>query len=528
MKNVSIVKYKIALFFLCFFVGVASSQASKPLRIGWANIDITPSKPVLLRGQIYARLSESVLDPLNATALVLESTSTDNKTTRVIMVTCDLVSIPDFVRDRARKLAKALVPELEPTDITISATHTHTAPLMTDTESDIAYGMPFTWITGGKIAMTPKEYTDFVSEQIAQVIAKAWKSRASGGISFGLGKAVLGHNRLHVNKDDKAKMYGKTDVPEFSHVEGYEDHNLNLLYTWNTSGKLTGVVINAAVTAQVSGHLFEISADFWTEARPLLREELGNKDLFILPQVSAAGDQSPWTTWDEKEEVRMQKLMGLEKYGTGRRSIGRRMQIARHIADGVKAILPYMKENIEWNPVIAQQTEAISLTMRPYKITDKVIENHRKNTASYKAKFDNMLADFAVHPEKRTGRWYKDVSNTFYIYDWYKRTDDQYIASGTKGRKYPIEVKVIRIGDMAFATNPFELYIDYGIQLKGRSPATQTFIVQLTGSGTYVPTQRSINGGAYGASLFSTPVGVEGAQELIDKTLEMLNSLWGK
>ena len=90
----------------------------------------------------------------------------------------------------------------------------------------------------------------------------------------------------------------------------------------------------------------------------------------------------------------------------------------------------------------------------------------------------------------------------------------------------PIEVHVLRVGDAVFATNPFELYLDYGMQMKARSPAIQTFIVQLTGSGSYLPTKRSISGGAYGAVPASTLIGPEGGRELVDQTLGMIESLW--
>jgi hypothetical protein len=95
-----------------------------------------------------------------------------------------------------------------------------------------------------------------------------------------------------------------------------------------------------------------------------------------------------------------------------------------------------------------------------------------------------------------------------------------------KSAKLGVEIKVIRIGDMAIASNPFELYLDYGIQMKVKSPAVQTFIVQLTGAGSYLPTQRSINGGAYGAVPASTIFGPEAGEELVAKTVAMLESLW--
>lgn len=90
----------------------------------------------------------------------------------------------------------------------------------------------------------------------------------------------------------------------------------------------------------------------------------------------------------------------------------------------------------------------------------------------------------------------------------------------------PVEVHVVRIGDVVIATNPFELYLDYGIRMKVHSPAIQTFLVQLSGSGTYIPTSRSVAGGAYGAVPASTLIGPEGGQELVENTLDLINSVW--
>jgi len=37
------------------------------------------------------------------------------------------------------------------------------------------------------------------------------------------------------------------------------------------------------------------------------------------------------------------------------------------------------------------------------------------------------------------------------------------------------------MGDVAITTNPFELFVDFGVQIKACSPALQTFVVQLVG-----------------------------------------------
>lgn len=54
------------------------------------------------------------------------------------------------------------------------------------------------------------------------------------------------------------------------------------------------------------------------------------------------------------------------------------------------------------------------------------------------------------------------------------------------------EVHVIRLGTVAIATNPFELFLDYGNQIKARSFAEQTFLIQLAcGTDGYLPTEKA-------------------------------------
>jgi hypothetical protein len=92
---------------------------------------------------------------------------------------------------------------------------------------------------------------------------------------------------------------------------------------------------------------------------------------------------------------------------------------------------------------------------------------------------------------------------------------------------YLIEMHVLRIGDIAIATNPFELYLDYGVQMKANSPAQQTFLIQLASStGGYLPTPKAIEGGSYSALPVSNKVGPEGGQMLVDKTVQAMRSLW--
>ena len=91
---------------------------------------------------------------------------------------------------------------------------------------------------------------------------------------------------------------------------------------------------------------------------------------------------------------------------------------------------------------------------------------------------------------------------------------------------YDTEIHVVRIGDIVVCTNSFELFTDYGIAIQARSQAVQTFVIQLDGPGSYMPTERAVNGGSYSAVIQSNLVGPEGGQELVEKMLELIDSAW--
>ena len=310
-----------------------------------------------------------------------------------------------------------------------------------------------------------------------------------------MGQAVVGHNRLQVDLSGKSLMYCNTNRPEFSHIEGYEDHSVNLIYTWDKESNLTGVVINIACPSQVTESIYQISADYWHDTRVEVRQRLG-KDVYILPQCSAAGDQSPHIMVGAKAEERMQRIMGMDSIGTGRGSMGRRKQIALRIAYAVTSVLPYMKDKIEWNPVFNHNIEIVNLSRRLISIED--VNSALKEGEGWKKQYEQLLLESKEKPElKEKPRWYSNITSTYTRMKRGYSVKERYELQKIQP-KMPIEIHVLRIGDIVIATNPFELYLDYGIRIKGRSPAVQTFLVQLTCSYEgYLPTKRSIGGGAY-------------------------------
>ena len=89
----------------------------------------------------------------------------------------------------------------------------------------------------------------------------------------------------------------------------------------------------------------------------------------------------------------------------------------------------------------------------------------------------------------------------------------------------PAELHMLRLGDVAMVTCPFELFIDYGMRMRARSKALMTFVVQLScGHSEYLPTTRAIRGGGYSAELYL--VGPQGGRVLVDESVERINAFW--
>jgi len=509
----------------------AGADAAGPdhLRIGWATVDITPDRPVVLRGQFHARVSEGVLDHVTATALALEKVEGGAAKDRAVLVSCDLVAIGDELRDRVREHVRTALPDLDPRQVFLNATHTHTAPSFgsraQDRDAAVAraqgWDLPHVWADWGieLPAMPGVEYREFAAARIAEAVEQAWKSRKPGGIGFGLGSAVVGHNRLTVYDSGKSQLYGPTERPDFSHIEGYENHGVGLIFTWDRNRKLTGVVVNVACPSQCSEHLYQVSADFWHDTREELRRRLG-PDLFVLPQASAAGDQSPHLigrgSTHENAEQRMERL-------TGR---NRRQQIAHHLSDAILSVLPHLEKTIEWSPTFAHRVASVELTRRQVSADD--VTAAASESDRWRQRYEELRRALAEHPEtKRKNRWYVDITQAYRRMTWGAGVRERF-ESQQEHPKLSYEVHILRIGDMTLATNPFELYLDYGIQIQQRSRAVQTFVVQLTGAGTYLPTRRSIAGGAYGAVPASTAIGPEGGRELVEQTLALIESVFPK
>lgn len=471
------------------------------LQIGWGQCNITPKRTAMLDGQFYRRVATQVKDPLTATVMALES-----EKTKVLLISCDLVGIYPETLVEIRETLKKTLPEVPSDAIILNATHTHAAPVQPDGK----YEQP-----DDPTVLMPEEFRTFLAKNISVAAADAWKHREPGGISRVFSRAVVGHNRRSSFLDGTGQMYAKIQVPNFDSIEGFEDHSLHILCTWDRAQNLTGIIINTPCPSQVSEHISEVSADFWHETRLALRQELG-ESLPILAQCAPAGDQSP--------HVQMHKTLAYEMY----ERLGRteREEIGRRICTSVMDVMPAARDSIQENPKLVHLVETLHLPRR--RVTDE-----EKSHAI--AMIDKLNND----PEYTDPQRFEPTRRQMFLLR-NNRVLDRYAQQDTN-TTLPMELHILRLGDVVFTTSSFELYLDFGLRINARSVAAQTFQIQLAcGYDGYLPSERAMQqkmhsgdagmavGSAhnYGASVGSNFVGADGGQVLVDHTVKHIAELF--
>lgn len=449
------------------------------LQIGWAERDITPKRPAMLQGQMHCRIGHEAMDPLTLTALAMEGADASDC---AILVSCDIAYVSAGLLQAVRSRLARMMPEVSGEKIVLNATHTHTSLVI----EDGFYKHP-----GGDV-MTAAECETWVAEHAAQAAAEAWQGRRPRTVGQAFGHAVVGHNRYALYADGHAQMYGRTSLEEFVAIPGYEDHSVDILFTWDLDGKLAGLALAIPCPSQVDEGLDRFSADFWHEIRAELRKRLG-EPLHVLPLCAAAGDQSPHFLLYGPQEEEMRR----------RRGVTERQEIAQRVGDAVDRALLCTQPPPDGPTRFAHAVKHLELP--PIRISRKE-------------------RDWAFAERER---W---IAKRGEAESWWPQRLNAVVECADGLRKpepFTAETHALRLGDAAIVTNPFELFLDYSLRIKARSPAAQTVVVQLAGDkGFYLPTERALQGGGYGAMPAVSLVGPEGGSKFVEETLKSLRLLW--
>jgi hypothetical protein len=484
-----------------------------PLKAGWGTADITPKRTAELFGQYYHRVARSIRDPLGVTALALEQDGGDGGSGQAILVSCDQAMIDRALLESVRERLKTVVPDFDPMRLVISCTHTHCAPAAYD---------PLKWWEHDPSLLSPDEFRAVLLDGLTSAASYAWRNRAPSEIGVACGLASVGHCRRPHYANGSSEMYGSTARPDFIGMESGQDDTVGVIGVWDREGELTGILSNVACPSQVMEATYMVTADMFGEFRRRLKERFGQR-LNVLCQVGAAGDQSPRdltqpyrtgpTYWDEAGMV----------------------ELGGRLVDAVIEALPRAEAARKANLILRHEICAPRLPLRLVSLEEyaKAVAELAALTArepkdskspdSAYARFVRKIKEAEKLP--RPGP-YDDKNDDFVL----MRNLEAVVTRFQVQRRepdYTAELHILRLGDAALATSPFELYLDYGLRIRARSPAAVTLHAQLScDEAGYLPTARAVAAGGYGALIANGIVGPEGGQLLVEFTLEALRRLF--
>ena len=494
------------------------------IKIGWAEVDITPKEKISLAGQFFERISDVVESELKAVAMAVESGDE-----QMIICAVDLVSIGSNLHE-AVKAKVSSATGISADKIITSAIHTHTSYTYDRWMGTVGAGtsdfgkkyleavlpedMKYVPLVSGEKCMSPVDALEFLIEKVSEACILAWNNRNSAYYKNAFGRVAVGMCRRVCYDDGSAKMWGDTNHANFTELEGGNDSGMELIFTYDADKKLTGVVANIACPAQVVEHRSFISSDYWGKVRENIKKKFG-ENVAVLGLCSAAGDQCPrdmirWVNPESpiddpniKREAYIERRADPSMFDvTGLKLVGKR------ISNEIISVYEELDGNLLDEALLIHETVKMTFPLRRVTIAEY-------NDAI--SKIDEFIA-------KNRG---KNVT--------FEETAALHIYSGTLSRyelqktvnTYDDEIHIIRFGDIAIATNPYELFLDYGNKIRARSLAKQTFLIQLScGSRAYLPTEKAEKGSHYSAYVSSGFTGHEGGDILVRETLDHINKMF--
>ena len=436
-----------------------------PITIGASTRLINPEIGDDICGQLHRRFCEYIHDDLEANLVYLRSGDE-----QVMLGSLDLAGLwvdDDLPRARAAMAAATGLPERS---IILTCTHTHEGP-----------------DTGGLLTEdSPKNeaYLARLQDALVSGAEEAVSGARPARVGWGRGHAHVGFNRRLCWADGTHSMYGDSTRADFTGLEGPDDPEHSVLWAVDEEeGRPLAVAHgNCCHATCMEGEHFA-SADFPGEARRLVREALG--PLPVLYLQGDSGDTSPWNMLKvpyRHDGERRAREMGALLAGETLRL----MLESEPVAD----------------PVLSHAYEDLVLGVRMP--TDEALALAREINAQ-------------GNEGDKLWQWVLATYGALRLYDEF--------------HAHPFDtapVHAVRVGDWALLTNPCEMYCQFGLDAKRRSPAAVTAIAQLAdGFCGYCPTIYGQMGGGYsGDPIYWARLEPYAGYRMADTGARLVNGLW--
>jgi putative membrane-bound dehydrogenase-like protein len=456
-----------------FGLVLLAAQSQAAFRAGASAVDITPATfPRIIAGGFIEAQSSTITDKLYTRSLVL-----DDGKTQIALVIVDTCMMTRSLIDEAKDLASKQTGI--PTDrMLVSATHTHAAPA--------AMGC-----LGTRLDV---DYAKFLVPKIAEGIVAAHKRLQPAKIGWGVvNDSEHTHTRRWIRKPDKiiadpfgeltarANMHPGHESPDVTGPSGPSDPGLSVISVQTATGK------PLAFFANYSMHYFgakAISSDYYGAfarhiAKMLKQSSSEGPDFVAAMTQGTSGDQQ----WMDYSKPRPQITM--DAY-------------AEEVA--TKAMEAYTK--------IKHQKQA------PIAMVEKLL------TLNYRAPSEKRLA------------WARPIAEKI-VNDVPKDKQEVYAREAIilhERQKTEIKLQAIRIGDLAIATLPNEVYAITGLKLKAQSPLPTTINIELAngGEGYIPPPEQHALGGYTTWPARTAGLEVQAEPKMVETLLDALEEITGK
>ena len=328
---------------------------------------------------------------------------------------------------------------------------------------------------GGK-ASANRAYIDTLPKLIAASILKANEALQPARMSIGRSLVYEGHvNRRVISKADGLvlnnwlkKLNDLKQVPQVLGSEGVIDPELWLVRFDSLDGKMLGSLVNFTCHPCLHDRIkiHTWSADFPGVIAAHMAQEFGRQSVCVFTQ-GAAGNIQPPVMW-----------------------------------------APDWKER---SAVFAKA--AVEAAKEAVRVEEPVVVNYARRDVDV----PRCNAE-AQRPETVTRLGWRPES-----FEGAKRT------AQAMPRTLNVPVSAARIGPFAMATNAGELFVEWGISVKKRSPFPHTILSELTNDWVgYEPTEQAVQHEGYETLAGVNFVSLEGIQKLVDVSVDLLQELWKK
>jgi hypothetical protein len=407
---------------------------------------------------------EYVRDSLEANALYL-----DDGTTKLLFISCDLACLESArVANYCRTIAAHTG---VPADaVLIGCSHTHSGPVVTCTDPR---------------KPVDEDYAARLEERLPAAAAQAVANAAPAEIGCSFGNARLGYNRRVCYRDGSHHMYRRPGHDhEYTGLEGPDDTTTLAMGIFDKSGRPRAVLHHGTGHPDAFFGRNFLSADYPGAARRLLREAYG--EIPVLFFNGALGDIAMSQQY-HAQALANEAEQKVLRFGTA--LAAETMRLLHETAPMPDCRIVHQRGELEL-PVHLPSQDCVAAGRKVLRRIEEG-EDIRGMDAIFAWGPVSLMDRFGANPIDR------------------------------------IAVHVIRIGDLYIAAHPFELFCQYQLDIRRRSPSRNTAVFGLTdGYGGYLPTQAGARGGGYSGTPFEwARFAPEQGCRLVDELAGMLYAL---